>query len=80
MLILTQNKSEVVNLDSVEVILVEPETACFNAGWNIFARGASGKNVTLGRYENKKRAQEVLQAIFMEYQIPGRAGYEMPET
>ena len=49
MLILTQRKSEVVNLDSAEAIFGEPETARFNAGWNVFARGASGKSVTLGR-------------------------------
>lgn len=80
MLIMTQGKTEIVNLDSVERVFAEPEVACFNAGWNIFAWGASGKSVTLGRYENEERAQEVLREIFMRYQIPGKLAYEMPET
>lgn len=80
MLILTQRKSEIVNLDSVERVFAEPEVACFNAGWNIFAWGASGKSVTLGRYENKVRAQEVLREIFMEYRMHGKPTYEMPDT
>lgn len=80
MLILTQNRSEVVNLDSVEEIFWEPETACFNAGWNIFARGVNGKRMTLGRYENKAQVQEVLREIMEEYRIPGERTYEMPEA
>ena len=79
MLIMTQTKSEVVNLDSMDVIYGEPETACFNAGWKILARGASGKSVTLGRYEDKKRLYEVLREIITEYRIPGKSAYEMPE-
>ncbi len=80
MLILTQRKSEIVNLNSMERVFMEPEVACFNAGWNIFARGASGKSLMLGRYENEVRAKEVLREIFMEYRIPGKQEYEMPET
>ena len=80
MLILTQRKSEVVNLDSAEAIFGEPETARFNAGWNVFVRGASGKSVTLGRYENEARVQEVLREITEEYRIPGGQTYEMPEA
>ena len=80
MFILTQGKSEIVNIDSTEAIFWEPETACFNAGWNIFARGVSGKSMTLGRYKNKARAQEVLREIMEEYRIPGERTYKMPEA
>ena len=80
MLILTQRKSEIVNIDSTEAIFWEPETARFNAGWNIFTRGVSGKSMTLGRYESKARVQEVLWEIMEEYRIPGKRTYEMPEA
>ncbi len=79
MLILTQRKSEIVNLNSLERVFVEPEVASFNPGWIIFARGTSGKSVPLGRYENEVRAKEVLREIFMEYQIPEKPKYEMPD-
>ena len=77
MLIVTQTGA-IVNFDRVETVFTEPEAACFNPGWNIFARGVSGKSMTLGCYENETRAREILQEIVGEYICSGQRVYRMP--
>lgn len=79
MLILTQRQSEIVNIDNMETVFVEPEVARFNAGYNIFARGLSGKSVTLGRYKDAARAKEILRDIAEVHEMMmAEVSYEMP--
>ena len=77
MLIVTQ-AGVIVNFDYIETIFADPEAACFNPGWNIFARSASGKTLTLGQYKAKEKTEEIMQEIVKKYADAGRRVYRMP--
>ena len=77
MLIVTQT-SAIVNFDCMETVFAEPEAACFNPGWNIFARGMNRKSLVLGRYKTKEKVEEVMQEIVEKYASAGRRVYRMP--
>jgi len=50
----------------------------FDDGCYVMAFGASGKNVVLGKYENRKRARAIVWEIAQEYTYAGRRVYQMP--
>lgn len=79
MLIATQQGNAVVNLDNMEAVFAEPENAHIKIGHSIiFARGATGKSVALGKYLNEARAKEVLQEIVAHITTAPNVVYEMP--
>lgn len=71
MLIVKQNRSEIVNLNCMEEVFVaERDHNLADDGYGVYARGASGKGVTLGEYKDEERAESVLREIVKEYQTP----------
>lgn len=77
MLILNQWKSEIINLDRTKVISADEIKYEGKNGVGIFA---GIERFPLGRYKDQTRAREVLREIMMEYRIPGKMVYEMPEV
>ena len=61
MLILSQDKNGIVNLTNITSILVENK--------ELIARVTNGHKATLGEYDTKERAKEVLQEIFKVYRL-----------
>lgn len=96
MLILNQERDEVVNLDNVEAFFVEVRTkekSRVSDGlvanididdktdeYRIFAGCTSRKSVILGRYESGARARDILWEIMMVYTLPDKKIYEMPKA
>lgn len=75
MIIVSQDKEEIVNLDNIENIWIDAEE---EGRFTIEATATT--NSTLGYYETKERAKEVLQEIVRYYAI-GNIGqvFEMSE-
>lgn len=63
MLIVSQDKEEIVNFDKVESIWI-----CSDEEGRFTIEATADTNSTLGYYETKERAKEVLQEIVKEYE------------
>lgn len=92
MIIVSQNKKEIVNIDNVTRIFIED----FSEDGDGFGIGADTNSAEsqywdLGYYETEERAKEVLQEIIKKYEVVGikkitstcylteNLVYEMPE-
>lgn len=79
MLIVTQDKDEVVNFDCMEEIYIKPSGESENSACWVSAMGTSGETVGLGRYASVGRAKEVIQDFLTEYALKRRM-YQMPKA
>jgi hypothetical protein len=63
MLIVSQDKEEIVNFDKVESIWI-----CSDEEGRFTIEATADTNSTLGYYETKERAKEILEEIVKEYE------------
>ena len=69
MIIVSQDKRDIVNFNKVVVITIQHhEEYVPDKGYVILAEISFNKNIELGYYEEKGRAKEVLQAIIEKYE------------
>ena len=80
MIIVSQDKKEIVNFDNIENIWINTESE-----GRFTIEATADTNSTLGYYESEERAKEVLQEIITAYtgdgivESEGYVCYEMPE-
>lgn len=79
MIIVSQDKKEIINFDNVNLIRVQDDGSIVT--YDNTYNEQTGVSSVLGKYETEKRAKEVLAGIVQKYssylQLP--KVYEMPE-
>ena len=81
MIIVSQDKKEIVNFDSVISIKIYHNDEDNECLYEIYAtvEAPDDNYILLGLYETEERAKEVLKEIVACYTSDGQVWYEMPE-
>lgn len=73
MIIVSQEKDELVNFDRIESIWIDVEEG------RVTIEATADTNSTLGTYSTEERAKEVLQGIINAYEKAGNIAFETSE-